>query len=279
MYTQMYVFVVVFLIVVIISLFAYFFYITREQYTEYQFLNKYIGDVGISTQAYNNLILPENLYLDELTACFFISALNAVKTRFTINPIGLPMKITDKTFLRDLTVAIGQYTINVFNTQLPPNQIQFEVLETVIKEVMYWYSNYKSEYYEFNYGVSEEGESTLTESTVTDAYIVLSKVITYRDTKLYGQISSLRTLHKRNTNTIILLDFALEAFVYQDRLDKIEPANLESDTKQKYHKDRTVLDATYHYKSADYENDLICKYQKDIKKDRGIQATSVANCN
>lgn len=112
---------------------------------------KHIDDIGIPAEAYNTLDLPPNLYLDELPDTFFIDALDSVKTS-GIHLTGVAMKITDVAYIHDVTIAIGQFTIDAFNALIIIAKLihiikcanTFVVLDTVIDEVIYWKTNYPS---------------------------------------------------------------------------------------------------------------------------------------
>jgi len=91
---------------------------------------------------------------------------------------------------------------------------------------------------------------------------ILSDHLIYRDTKSYGLNISLLTIHNLNSN-IILKDFNINGYIYEDKINTYKTANLIDNDYQNY--------GTDHVNKRDiiYEENTVCQHYKDLRN-RGI---------
>jgi hypothetical protein len=112
-------------------------------------------------------------------------------------------------------------------------------------------------------------EKTLAKIIVDGVFVLKSKHIIYRDTKIYGVSISITTIHSLVDNSIHLIDFELYGYVFEDKINAFEPSNLIDNNYQDYKKDNIQI------RDPKYENQYLCQYFDDIHKFRGINAPNI----
>ena len=249
------------LVVVFVLIFVIYVFRNTEYYDDY--FVKYAGDVAVMPDAYGGLNLPEHLYLDEYALDYFTCSLDKVLTR-DLTVTGVPLDVFDVDFKKSLSTSISAFMLNVLNADNDDVK-KFVTLTTEIVEVLYYYTDTKTPYREFFVDAK---------STLTDVYVVKSKLIAYRDSKIYGVLLDLTTVH--DDKNLLLSAYNVEGFVFQDKLNFVEAANLTKHKKQIYHKDRPVLAENGYYINKEFEDDLICKHFDALKTDRGISDSDIA---
>lgn len=219
---------------------------TSETYIN-DFYDRYFETITVPTDFYNiSAKLNDNHYAIELKDRFFIDTLNKNKTITSLGYVKSP-DLTDEKMISSILNRSNNYLVNILNKEMPLDE-------------KFLFSNIYS-------------EKTLAKIIVDGVFVLKSKHIIYRDTKIYGVSISITTIHSLVDNSIYLIDFELYGYVFEDKINAIEPSNLIDNDYQDYKKDNIQI------RDPKYENQYLCQYFDDIHKFRGITAPNIDNLN
>lgn len=212
----------------------------KEEFTVNDFYDKYLNTVSVPSDFYSSgNTLPEMQYAAEFHDRFFIDTLNDEMKNHVAIPYSSANEITEKDLIAKLKKRIDNYITTLLNKKLDSN-------ESYVFNVVYS---------QFEDGLKWETENI---------YLVHSKHVLYRDTKVYGVSIHLTTVHDGNTGSIRLLNYKLDGYIFEDKISDYYPANLIDNNYQDYMKDKIIT------KDQKYENQYLCQYYHDVKKFRGL---------
>ena len=231
--------IVVFLLCIVIGLSV----LHAVKVQEHYFSPEYSDMLSVPASAYSSLsdddTTYEKRYFLEFNDRFFhqtlLSALSSQKTDYSD---WQESKGYDKENVR---YRVSQHIEDILNRALPSWESDlFTVVKNDVQRV------YKSD---------DNG-----------LYVVKSKLLMHRNQKLYGVSLETTTLHDRVNYTSVLLEYKINGFVFEDKLDDVMPANYETDSQLAYENvsnDKIIKD-------AEYEKRVQCKYFSDLRKFRGL---------
>jgi len=235
---------VIFLIILLLNIYVLDLLIEKKNENFINdYYSKYFETITVPTEFYNiSAILPKTNYAFELKDRFFIDTLNKNKTITSLGYIKSPDLIDEKMILSILNRS-NNFLVDILNKEMPCDE-------------KFLFSNVYS-------------EKTLAKIIVNGVFVLKSKHIIYRDTKIYGVSISITTIHSLVDNSIHLIDFELYGYVFEDKINAFEPSNLIDNNYQDYKKDNIQI------RDPKYENQYLCKYFDDIHKFRGINAPNI----
>jgi len=238
-----------FLFIFIIILIILFYYLNykniknvKEEYingNSYEYYDKYVETISVPVDFYNiTAELPSTHYAVEMNDRFFLDALNKNKI---ITSLGYELSddVDNQRLIDSIIKRTNNYLASIFNKELQPDE-------------KFLFANVYT-------------EKILAKKIVDDVYLLKSKHIIYRDTKIYGVSMIITTLHSFSEKNVKLIDYQLIGFVFEDKVKTFEPENLIYDDYQDYNKDKVME------RDPKYENKFLCKYFNDLFTLRGIQ--------
>jgi hypothetical protein len=236
---------IIFLTILLLNIYVLNYKKNNESFIN-DYYDKYISTVSVPTDFYNILELPKTHYAVEMHDRFFLDTLEKNKTKTSISYIKKD-DIDDNILISSILNRTNKYVVDILNKDLPQDE-------------RFLFSNIHS-------------EKILAKKLIKDVYVLKSRHIIYRDTKIYGVSLSLTTLHSFVDKDIKLIDYNLYGYVFEDKINKIEPSNLIDNDYQDYKKDKIeILD-------PHYENQYLCQYYNDLKKFRGISSSNMSELN
>lgn len=244
---------VIFLIILLLNIYVfalnddYHCQIINSPETYINDYSKYIETITVPTDFYNiSAVLPKTHYAIEMKDRFFIDALNKNKTITSLGYDKSP-DLKDEKMISSILNRANNYLVYIFNNEMPCDE-------------KFLFSNVYS-------------EKVAAKIIVDSVFVLKSKHIIYRDTKIYGVSISITTIHSLIDNSIHLIDFELYGYVFEDKINAFEPSNLIDNDYQDYKKDNIQI------RDPKYENQYLCKYFDDIHKFRGITVPNVDKLN
>jgi hypothetical protein len=208
-----------------------------EHFEINDFYSRYLQDISVPSDFYSQPKYATNYKFVEFNDKFFTDVLT--KNTQNSDIIGT---ITNK-YPDYLLQSIEKHLLKIFNSELKDDTNLFVILESNIKDVK----------------VSD------------NKYIINSQHVVYRESKIYGAAIELSTLYDKDNITII--KSKLLGFIFQDRLNPIQPSNLASDNHQEYMLDKVIT------KDPKYEKQFLCQYYKDLEKFKGLKVNSGIDCD
>jgi len=238
---------VIFLIILILNIYVFSLINNKCERFINDYYDRYVETISVPADFYNiGAVMPETHYAVEMNDRFFIDTLNKNKT---ITSIGYKLSpdLTNKKMISSILSRTNNYLVDILNKEMPLDE---KIL----------FSNVFS-------------EKEIAKTIVDGVFLIKSKHIIYRDTKMYGVSLSITTIHSLLDNSIHLIDFDLYGFVFEDKINTYEPSNLIDNNYQDYKKDNIQI------RDPNYENQFLCQYYSDLHKFRGITvSTSSLNC-
>lgn len=241
---------ILFLIIIIINIYIFVNINIKENFIN-DFYDKYIDVISIPVEFYNiSAKLPKTQYAVEFNDKFFIDTLNNVKINISINTDINTFNVKDKIIKDDILNRANKYLVKVLNKNLPLDETF--LFTNIFTEII--------NAYQINDNI----------------FMLESKHLIYRDTKIYGVSLTITTLHNTNNNngstskkikengTISLIDFILNGFIFEDKINAYQPVNLIDNNYQDYKEDIIQL------KDKKYEEQYLCQFYKDVEKFKGI---------
>ena len=203
-------------------------FVRKEHFEINDFYSRYINDISVPQDFYSQTKYAQNYKFVEFNDRFFTDVLN--KNTQSINIEGTAKINKPPEYLMKLT---EEYLLKIFNSGIKENNL-FMIIQSILKYV----------------------------SQKDDKYILNSQHVIYRDSKIYGAAIELTTLHENYKVTII--KSKLLGFIFQDRLNPIQPSNLITNSYQDYMLDKIIT------KDPKYEKQFLCQYYKDLQKYKDI---------
>jgi hypothetical protein len=159
---------------------------------------------------------------------FFLDALEAQKRSYKY-PVQNITVVTDANLQNRLLERTDKFLTDILNTKLGSDEIYY--FHTV-------YSRIKS--------------ANVLETSKT--FEVTSDHIVYRDTKIYGVSISLKTVHSLATTDIMMTEYSINGYVFEDKITDYQPQNLVDNNYQDFRKDDLIV------RDEKYEKEYLCKY-------------------
>jgi hypothetical protein len=238
---------IIFLIILLLNIYVLDLLIKKKENFINDYYNKYIETITVPSDFYNmSAILPNHHYAAEFNDRFFIDTLNKNKIISSI-AYNKNQNLKDKKMIESILIRANNYLVNILNKEMPLDE-------------KFLFSNIYS-------------ENVLAKIIINGVFIIKSKHIIYRETKIYGISLSITTIHSLLDNSIHLLDFELYGFIFEDKVNAFEPSNLIDNDYQDYKKDNI------HIKDPNYENQFLCQYFDNLYKFRGIKAPNITHLN
>ncbi len=204
----------------------------KEHFEINDFYSRYINDISVPQDFYSQTKYANNYKFVEFSDEFFTDVLKK-----NTKDIELEETTKVKKYPPYLLQLTNENLLKILNAEIKENNL-FSVIQSIIRDV----------------------------SQKDSKYILNSQHVVYRDSKIYGAAIELTTLHENYKVTII--KSKLLGFIFQDRLNPIQPSNLITNNYQDYMLDKVIT------KDPKYEKQFLCQYYKDLQNYKNMSKNS-----
>lgn len=209
--------------------------------------NKYYYDyININTlpsSVYDEMTISNTQFSIEYNTQFFIDILNANKKTISTSYLNYKDEILND---NSILFNINDFIKNIFNKDLPSiEQYYFKNIYSTINFIKKINAN---------------------------LFIIQSRHVLYRDTKLYGISLTITTQYNTSDISIILIDYIIDGFIFQDKLNNTEPYSLIDNNYDSAHLEvyNNKSNCSISSSSPEYENKYLCDHYANIKREFGI---------
>jgi hypothetical protein len=235
-----------FLTILVLNIYVFNYKKQIENFTINDYYDKYFNAITIPTDFYNISKLPKKQYAYEMHDRFFLDTLEKNKTDTSIS-FNDKDDINNSKLILSMLNRTNKYIVDILNKDLPLDE-------------RFLFANIFS-------------EKILAKKLIDEVYVLKTNHIIYRDTKIYGVSLTITTIHSFVDKGIKLIDYKLDGYVFEDKLNPIQPSNLIDNDYQDYKKDKIEIH------DPKYEKQYLCQYYNDLKKFRGITAPNIKEFN